>query len=183
LFALLRSQGLHYGVGGESGGEVNEGHIAKTSADVPQVQAPLQTVHMQVEIAPDYFKTRNIFQGWMFIPEDLDANLMPLLRAQFPTFDYVRWHASAVDVLPKNVNKFTGCQWAMQDAGSSPAHAYAFGDAMNDLEMLRGVGTGIAMGNAHPTLKAVANRVTAAVHEDGVAKMVEQLLAEFSQAG
>ena len=46
---------------------------------------------------------------------------------------------------------------------------------------LQGVGTGIAMGNAHPRLKEVADRVAEAIHHDGLAKMVAQLQMEFAQ--
>ncbi len=44
----------------------------------------------------------------------------------------------------------------------------AFGDGMNDLGMIRWAGTGVAMGNAEPEVKAVADYVTTPVWEDGV---------------
>ena len=44
----------------------------------------------------------------------------------------------------------------------------AFGDGMNDLEMVQGVKMGIAMGNAHPKLKEVAAMITDSVNENGI---------------
>ena len=44
----------------------------------------------------------------------------------------------------------------------------AFGDGNNDIEMLRAVGNGIAMGNASDDLKAVADEICGDVSEDGI---------------
>ena len=46
----------------------------------------------------------------------------------------------------------------------------AFGDGENDIEMLRFVGVGVAMGNGGDAVKAAADYVTDAVDEDGIAK-------------
>lgn len=50
----------------------------------------------------------------------------------------------------------------------------AFGDTDNDISMLKAVGIGVAMGNAIPETKAVADRVTKSNDEDGVAWGIEQ---------
>ena len=44
----------------------------------------------------------------------------------------------------------------------------AFGDGRNDLEMIEEVSLGIAMGNAVPELKKVANYVTANIEDEGI---------------
>ncbi|MNP76851.1 putative bifunctional phosphatase/peptidyl-prolyl cis-trans isomerase [compost metagenome] len=44
----------------------------------------------------------------------------------------------------------------------------AFGDGLNDKEMLQEVGLGIAMGNSHPDLLPYADYVTSAVDEGGI---------------
>lgn len=44
----------------------------------------------------------------------------------------------------------------------------AFGDGNNDIEMLRSVGTGVAMANASDDLKAVADEICKDVAEDGI---------------
>lgn len=53
---------------------------------------------------------------------------------------------------------------------------FAFGDGLNDLTMLREAGTGIAMANAEPEVKAVADRLTLSCDEDGVARAIEEIL-------
>ena len=48
------------------------------------------------------------------------------------------------------------------------SEAVAFGDGNNDLEMLKAVGHGIAMGNASDELKEIAEEVCGHVAEDGI---------------
>ena len=50
----------------------------------------------------------------------------------------------------------------------------AFGDMPNDVPMLLRAGHGVAMGNAHPERSPVADEVTAANTEDGVARVLER---------
>ena len=50
----------------------------------------------------------------------------------------------------------------------------AFGDSENDLTMLAAAGTGVAMGNALPEVKAAADMLTLANDEDGVAAAIEK---------
>ena len=57
--------------------------------------------------------------------------------------------------------------------------AIAFGDAMNDVEMLTAVGLGVAMKNARAEVKQAADETCAwANDEDGVARKCEQLITE-----
>jgi hydroxymethylpyrimidine pyrophosphatase-like HAD family hydrolase len=45
---------------------------------------------------------------------------------------------------------------------------YAFGDGLNDIEMIQSVGNGIAMGNAVQEVKNHANYITKHVDDDGI---------------
>lgn len=49
----------------------------------------------------------------------------------------------------------------------------AFGDNLNDLEMLKGVGIGVAMGNAEEETKAHADYVTDTNENDGIYKALK----------
>lgn len=55
-------------------------------------------------------------------------------------------------------------------------YKYAFGDGVNDSEMFRMIGHGIAMGNAVEQLKQIAEENTLSVHEDGVADYIRRKL-------
>jgi Cof subfamily protein (haloacid dehalogenase superfamily) len=61
--------------------------------------------------------------------------------------------------------------------GIDAADVLAFGDQPNDLPLLLWAGHGYAMGGAHPELVAAVRRRTGSVDEDGVAVVLEHLLA------
>ncbi len=52
----------------------------------------------------------------------------------------------------------------------------AFGDGMNDYEMLKAVGFSVAMENGHPQVKVIADYITVSNDEDGVAKAIEEFV-------
>lgn len=82
-----------------------------------------------------------------------------------------------VEVSARGVDKGTALARLATGLGVDAADAVAFGDMPNDVAMLRWAGTGVAMGQAHPDLLAVADRVTASNDEDGVALVLEELFA------
>lgn len=163
----MHAQGHYYGV--------SDGDFAHVSDVVPFTTKPLRSLEISAGNDVDRHLEQDVFQAWLFFDEALDATLVPEILERFPEFDLVRWHQTALDVLPRGINKWTGCQWVMQQTGFTPEQAIAFGDGMNDLEMLQGVGMGIAMDNGHPTLKAIADRIAPALHLDGVATMLAEL--------
>jgi hydroxymethylpyrimidine pyrophosphatase-like HAD family hydrolase len=52
----------------------------------------------------------------------------------------------------------------------------ALGDGENDIEMMQLAGVGVAVGNAHKKLKAVANYVVASNDSDGVGEAIERFV-------
>ncbi|MBT2402788.1 MULTISPECIES: Cof-type HAD-IIB family hydrolase [unclassified Streptomyces] len=76
------------------------------------------------------------------------------------------------------VSKASTLALCCAERGISPAEVVAFGDMPNDVEMLSWAGTSYAMGNAHPDVIAAASGRTVANNEDGVALVIERILAE-----
>lgn len=72
------------------------------------------------------------------------------------------------DLMLWGVNKQEGLRLLLEHIGVSPDGCIAFGDNLNDLEILRFVGIGVAMGNGDPQLKAQSDYVTEAVDADGI---------------
>ncbi|GLX21824.1 hydrolase [Streptomyces lavendulae subsp. lavendulae] len=81
------------------------------------------------------------------------------------------------------VSKASTLELCCAERGISPAEVVAFGDMPNDVEMLRWAGTSYAMGNAHPDVIAAASGRTVANNEDGVAVVIERILAERAARG
>lgn len=74
------------------------------------------------------------------------------------------------DLILWGVNKWTGVEQLLTQIGISPKDCIAFGDNRNDLEILKGVGIGVAMGNGEAGLKKQSDYVTASVEADGIQK-------------
>lgn len=66
-------------------------------------------------------------------------------------------------------------RWA-SGRGISRDEVWAFGDMPNDLAMLRWAGRSFAVANAHPAVRAAADRVCGSNQDDGVAVVLEQVL-------
>lgn len=80
------------------------------------------------------------------------------------------WHYGGKDIIAKGGGKMAGIRRYLQEIGIAPEEIIAFGDAENDLEMIRFAGIGVAMGNAEESVKAVADYVTADIDDDGIEK-------------
>ena len=78
------------------------------------------------------------------------------------------WWDRAVDIIPAAGGKGNGIAVVLQAYGIPKADAMAFGDGNNDREMLQAVGTGVAMENGSPELKAIADGICGPVYEDGI---------------
>ena len=73
-----------------------------------------------------------------------------------------------MDVIPASGGKGIGIEKMLAYYGLDKAEALAFGDGNNDREMLLAVGTGVAMENGSPELKALADEICGPVYEDGI---------------
>jgi hydroxymethylpyrimidine pyrophosphatase-like HAD family hydrolase len=81
-----------------------------------------------------------------------------------------------VELLPLGLTKATGLSLAARRLGMTAADTIAFGDMPNDIPMFGWAAHGVAMANAHGRLKAIADEVTGANDEDGIALVLERLL-------
>lgn len=81
-----------------------------------------------------------------------------------------------VELLPLGLSKATGLSLAARRLGAKAADTLAFGDMPNDIPMFTWSARGVAMANAHESLKAVADEVTTSNDDDGIAAVLERLL-------
>ncbi|MEH7177714.1 HAD family hydrolase [Neobacillus vireti] len=79
------------------------------------------------------------------------------------------------DVIRDKINKGIGVQYILKHLGVNKEHAIAFGDGLNDKEMLMNVGEGFAMGNGHPDLFQFAKHKTTTVSDSGIYNGLKKL--------
>jgi Cof subfamily protein (haloacid dehalogenase superfamily) len=77
--------------------------------------------------------------------------------------------SALVEISAPAVTKAAGLAWLCERDGIDASEVLAFGDMPNDIPMLTWAGHSVAMGNAHPAARAVADEVTRTNDEDGVA--------------
>ena len=80
------------------------------------------------------------------------------------------------EMYPVKNSKGEGLLKTIELEGVELKDSYAFGDGRNDIEMIQTAAHGIAMGNAVPELKEVANEFTDAIADDGIATYLEKIL-------
>ncbi|NEW08953.1 Cof-type HAD-IIB family hydrolase [Paenibacillus sp. SYP-B3998] len=121
------------------------------------------------EYDPNYYMGREIYQSMLFCTEDEEASY----KERFQKLDFVRWHPVSMDVLPYGGSKAQGIERLIDKLGFAKEDVYAFGDNLNDMEMLQYVGHSVAMGNSPDSVKKAARYVTKDVSQDGIAYGLE----------
>lgn len=130
----------------------------------------------------------------VLLAEDRAQPLLKLL-AKHPSMDPDDFLATALDVAGghgeitrssesallevsgEGVSKATTLAHCCAERGVTAAEVVAFGDMPNDLAMLGWAGTSYAVANAHPDVLAATTRRTAANENDGVARVIELIVA------
>lgn len=82
------------------------------------------------------------------------------------------------EFMPKNVNKGYGITKLMNHLNIEKDEVLAFGDALNDKEMIEVAGIGVAMKNRDKNLIKVSDYVTLSNEEDGIAYYLEKYVLD-----
>ncbi|ULT57539.1 Cof-type HAD-IIB family hydrolase [Neobacillus drentensis] len=131
----------------------------------PFIEASFDSLMMPYpEVDKDYFNQLSIYQGHLYCSE-MDAQRY---IDYFADFSFVKWHDVAYDILPRGASKAIGIQKLLEVLEIEKENSFAFGDGLNDIEMLASVGTGVAMGNAVPEAKAAADVITTSSSQHGI---------------
>ncbi len=85
-----------------------------------------------------------------------------------PIYDYMIHNEHVVEMVPRGFNKGTGIIKVCELLNEDIKNTFAFGDSINDKEMLITAGVGVAMGNSRGETKDFADYVTTALDDDGI---------------
>lgn len=89
-------------------------------------------------------------------------------------FDFIYHSDVMIEVVPKGFSKAKGIELMINHLGIDIENTYAFGDSLNDLEMLKYVKYGIAMGNSVPEILEVITYKTDRIENDGIYKSLKE---------
>lgn len=91
------------------------------------------------------------------------------IEAEFPELKLPMFAGKqGADVMEKEASKAVGLRRLCDYLGVDLKDTVAFGDSMNDYEILSEAGIGVAMGNCIEELKSVADYITTPIQEDGI---------------
>lgn len=121
-------------------------------------------------VNPKLHEQDAIHQFGYFINQAEGAELVEELKHLSLSDDYLYtpWHEFGCDVIPSQGSKARGIREICAHLGIALENVAAFGDGLNDMDMLKTVGLGIAMGNACDELKAIADYVTTDIDQQGI---------------
>lgn len=125
-------------------------------------------------VAPDYYQRQPVYQYLLYIDPSEEAALNDSGELG-RDYHAMRWHPFSVDLLHADGSKARGIRRVCEALGVAPAETMAFGDGLNDVEMFKTVGYGVAMGDAVPELRALAQYQTGTVEEDGILTALKHL--------
>jgi Cof subfamily protein (haloacid dehalogenase superfamily) len=107
---------------------------------------------------------------------DAEHTIYPILQAFQGKLQVALSSNYWVDIMNFAVNKGIAIQQVQARLHIAPAECAAFGDYMNDLEMMSAVYYSFAMDNAHPQIKAAARFQAPSNADHGVLSKVQEML-------
>ncbi len=85
------------------------------------------------------------------------------------------YHPTYSEASIKGISKAEGIEFVLDKLNLDREFSVAVGDSLNDIDMIKYAGIGVAMGNAIDEVKAVADRVTDTCKDCGVAKIIREI--------
>lgn len=98
--------------------------------------------------------------------KQIQEDIGQLFTVIYGTVDFLKGESG--EIYAKSISKATGIEKLIRHLNAEQEDTVAFGDGLNDIEMIEYAGIGIAMGNAVEELKKVADIVTEEVSKDGL---------------
>lgn len=154
--------------------------------EVELLSEDIDNVYVQKEVGITKMPTRRLVNFSSEVPLGLPKCLIvgeaqqiealePLARSAFPgVVDAFRSNPNFLELVPAGVNKGASLARLLERLDYDRSELIAVGDSFNDLEMIQYAGLGVAMANAHETIKSCADYVTKSNEEDGVAHMLNK---------
>lgn len=119
-----------------------------------------------------------MYRAYKFAVCSRDTEALQKVRQMLETLDVALNSAFPfnIEIMERGHGKGHALHFLTHYLGLRDDQVMAFGDGSNDLEMLMAAGTGVAMENGFPELKAAASVIAPPNSEEGVACIVEQMV-------
>ena len=158
----------------------------------PKTEIYCSTVGVEADEVGDlaaYSETsgNRVIKVLLILGESRVKSMIKKLEKEFPELQFVQSTApllaklkdgdddpTMIECLAKGADKGVALARIAAHYGVDISETIAFGDSFNDIPMIKAAGLGVAMGNARPEVKAVADVVAETNNADGVARIIEK---------
>jgi hydroxymethylpyrimidine pyrophosphatase-like HAD family hydrolase len=132
-------------------------------------------------ISLDELRDEKVLQFWVHGIEMKELHELQTALAKIKCICAHRlpsWKEGLTDltITHKNGSKEHGIKQLIKTLGFAKEEIIAVGDGMNDLPLFKACGFRVAMGNANPELKAIADYVAPNVEDDGIVDVIEKFI-------
>ncbi len=151
----------------------------------PDVLLFVENYTSHLHVAPDFAEAlRTEPQKIVFVNNPATTTrLVPQLKARFgDALQVVQSHDYFIEITHRAVSKGAALAWLAQQWHIPRAQVIAIGDHDNDRSMIEWAGLGVAMGNAIPSVKALAQYIAPPVEADGAAVVIEKFILNGQDA-
>ena len=156
---------------------ISEGTVYQIQSDQESLYAKFNPALTFVPVAFEDLPSQMTYNKCVtaFAQEPLDAAIQQISPELFDQYEIFKSREMLLEWSPKNVHKATGLAKLIKHLGIDQSQVMACGDEANDLSMIEWAGLGVAMQNAVPAVKAVANVITPMTNdEEAVAWAIEE---------
>lgn len=151
--------------------------------DSPRIQNEIKytkalPVYRPTETTLSDWRTRGIGAHKIMLmgkQKDMDVFFSVLSDTFSNALNIYRSNGTLIEIAPLSVSKLTAISLLLQK-NESLKNVLAFGDNYNDMELLKNVGYGVAVGNAREEVKSIARAITLKNTEDGVAHYLNKYI-------
>ena len=143
--------------------------VRRLRKPVPELKEDIRQVNIPLEKLQMYFR-----------PEQMEerARQLEKLPSLFPEIIATSSLKNNIEINSVHAGKGRALRALCEHLGIDPADTVAFGDGLNDADMLAAAGRGIAMENAVAAVKQKADAVTENNNDAGVGKEIFRLLGK-----
>ncbi|MGO4942472.1 Cof-type HAD-IIB family hydrolase [Ruoffia tabacinasalis] len=141
------------------------------SENTTTVQKALTYFNIPVpSVEKEYYINNDVLMMLLFT-EDLNHD--KFFKTLFPSMNFYRTSPHSIDIIHSYNSKSRSIDKLRESMSAESLPTYAFGDGMNDIEMLKNATFSVAMGNAIEEAKEVSDIVVSSNSENGIIEGLE----------
>ena len=160
---------------------VKDGLIAPKTSKYTEYEATINEIDININDFNEVDDDEDIIKVMMIDPQEiLDPAIEKLPSEIYEKYSVFKSAPFFLEFTHKEVDKGLGLKRLGEHLGIKKEEIIACGDAGNDLSMVKYAGLGVAMENAIPEVKEVANYITTSNDEDGIANVIEKFILNES---